>query len=574
MSDHESVNPLFNKMDALMARHRGARAEEDALPVLTEEAAVDALEDDIPVLTLEAAPEPSALMFDPREFLSPQTHTVVPRKAEIPLVDARPRQPEFLDLPLLDLESLLDIPAPFGRAPVQPSHAKAPNQPGLAAETTAVPTAEHTALQWDGVPPVITEVIIDAVAFEHATEADATHYTDLQWEDAPTPPDSAWAHAVDHATAELALQDDDDIPVLLTAVIEDAPDWEPVSPWWDNAAADAAVSAAIIAESASQGFIADTPVAPAVATLVEDPLALDEAVFTVEFSFEPEAILVVDLDQWHQEDTHHDLPALLEGVEIGELEAIHANEVQAEVHELTALPVLEIEAPPEPLEMDIVAEALPVLDEAVVAKPDTAEPVIEHASEPVAEDHVLVVEIDISAPAAQDLTEATDAYVDQDELPHAVAHTEVTEPVSAPEALVVDTEATLPLAPVTWQVEVLHEPGPVEAETEPVAIVTEVAEMVPEATPAATPAPAASTHGMDDYAIAEVTAGVAAHLAVDISTEVERLTRQHFASMMQALYGEAMTALVDKINNELEARLAPRIDELVREELKRRGLLP
>ncbi len=74
MSDHdESVSPLFNKMDALMARHRGggSRADDDAVPVLTEVAEDQTLDLDvldIPVLTVEAAPEPSTLMFDPREF--------------------------------------------------------------------------------------------------------------------------------------------------------------------------------------------------------------------------------------------------------------------------------------------------------------------------------------------------------------------------------------------------------------------------------------------------------------------------------------------------------------------------
>ena len=117
------------------------------------------------------------------------------------------------------------------------------------------------------------------------------------------------------------------------------------------------------------------------------------------------------------------------------------------------------------------------------------------------------------------------------------------------------TEMALPAGPGEPVVEPeepgLHEVAPVVA-----AVVAE-------------PAPPAM---LDEAAIIEMTASVAAHLAVDISTEVEQLTRRHFAHMMQTLYGEALTQLIDQVGSALEARLAPRIDKLVREELRARGL--
>ncbi|AOY00520.1 hypothetical protein [Jeongeupia sp. USM3] len=72
MSENDSVSPLFDKMDALLARHRGEPVRDDDIPVLTTEAVVPAdADDDIPVLTDEAVvPEP-VLMFDPEEFYTP-----------------------------------------------------------------------------------------------------------------------------------------------------------------------------------------------------------------------------------------------------------------------------------------------------------------------------------------------------------------------------------------------------------------------------------------------------------------------------------------------------------------------
>lgn len=72
--------------------------------------------------------------------------------------------------------------------------------------------------------------------------------------------------------------------------------------------------------------------------------------------------------------------------------------------------------------------------------------------------------------------------------------------------------------------------------------------------------------------IADITATVAAQIAVDISTEVAQLTRQHFAAMMNSFYSDSLRRLTEEISHDMEAHLAPRIEALVQQELKRQGL--
>lgn len=90
--DPDSVSPILNKMDALMARHRGSALQEEDIPVLTE-LAPTAVDEEIPVLTEVVTPfdgglspgviwddmpaEPTfsgedeaGLMFDPEDWLA------------------------------------------------------------------------------------------------------------------------------------------------------------------------------------------------------------------------------------------------------------------------------------------------------------------------------------------------------------------------------------------------------------------------------------------------------------------------------------------------------------------------
>ncbi|KAF0814506.1 hypothetical protein IGB42_00560 [Andreprevotia sp. IGB-42] len=78
---------------------------------------------------------------------------------------------------------------------------------------------------------------------------------------------------------------------------------------------------------------------------------------------------------------------------------------------------------------------------------------------------------------------------------------------------------------------------------------------------------------LDEAAIHNITASVGAQLAVDIASEVEQLTRQHFSALVNTLYGETLRKLTAEIAHDLDQRLAPRISELVQDELRRQKLL-
>lgn len=78
---------------------------------------------------------------------------------------------------------------------------------------------------------------------------------------------------------------------------------------------------------------------------------------------------------------------------------------------------------------------------------------------------------------------------------------------------------------------------------------------------------------LTEAAISDITASVAAQIAVEISTEVAQLTRQHFASMMNRFYSDSLRQLTEEISRDMEAHLAPRVTELVKDELRRQGLV-
>jgi hypothetical protein len=78
---------------------------------------------------------------------------------------------------------------------------------------------------------------------------------------------------------------------------------------------------------------------------------------------------------------------------------------------------------------------------------------------------------------------------------------------------------------------------------------------------------------LSEDSVEEITAIVGAQLAIDIASEVEQLTKQHFSALMNQLYGETLRKLTEEISRDLEAHLAPRIAELVEAELRSKGLL-
>ncbi|WP_297576086.1 hypothetical protein [uncultured Deefgea sp.] len=88
-----------------------------------------------------------------------------------------------------------------------------------------------------------------------------------------------------------------------------------------------------------------------------------------------------------------------------------------------------------------------------------------------------------------------------------------------------------------------------------------------------TPDESPSVNALSEAAIADITAIVGAQLAVDIASEVEQLARQHFSKLMAQFYGDTLRELTSNISQELETHLAPRISELVKQELISQGLI-
>ena len=121
-----------------------------------------------------------------------------------------------------------------------------------------------------------------------------------------------------------------------------------------------------------------------------------------------------------------------------------------------------------------------------------------------------------------------------------------------------DDEMTLVELPVDQRVffELAHEdePAPLAPpESAPVAVM---------------PAPAVAAKVTPDM-LAEITATVGAQIAVEVTTEVAQLTRQHFSKLMDAFYKESLRKITEEISHEMEIVLLPRIEELVKEELRR-----
>ncbi|WP_410499317.1 hypothetical protein [Chitinibacter sp. S2-10] len=79
--------------------------------------------------------------------------------------------------------------------------------------------------------------------------------------------------------------------------------------------------------------------------------------------------------------------------------------------------------------------------------------------------------------------------------------------------------------------------------------------------------------GITQQTLSDITASVGAQLAIDMVSEVEKLTRQHLDKLMSKFYQETLSQLTEQISQDLEERLAPRIAELIEAELRSKGLL-
>ena len=222
-SNSNSVNPLFNMMDQLMARHRnGPAASLDDIPVLTEVASkpipsLHDVVDDIPALTdivepnlaakiahLEmewaithdepdishldyeiAAPAPTvkSLTIDPLPFqkttevinkieAKQEVAAPMPRPTPLPIAPATNfaskhpplhSEPQFLDLPMLDLDELTRAPEPDYLDLPELSTARASDL------VTATPT-EHF---------IATDLMLPLDDIAEPAKAAASHFADV-----------------------------------------------------------------------------------------------------------------------------------------------------------------------------------------------------------------------------------------------------------------------------------------------------------------------------------------------------------------------------------------------------------
>jgi hypothetical protein len=169
------------------------------------------------------------------------------------------------------------------------------------------------------------------------------------------------------------------------------------------------------------------------------------------------------------------------------------------------------------------------------------EPVAMSSPQPVAE----FLDLPLLDLAALSQANPWGASWEEEKIPDAVA---------APQLAVVEASAPIQLISITndaeWDDDQLFDSPAAEPNMQPLAIQAEPALL-------------------SERAIAELSATVAAQLGVEIATEVEQLTRQHFASLMSNFYEDTLRRLMSDMTVEIEQKLLPRVEELVKEELRK-----
>ncbi|HSC78754.1 MAG TPA: hypothetical protein VLC08_00240 [Chitinolyticbacter sp.] len=223
MSEDDSVSPLFNKMDALMARHRGGTraGDDDDIPVLTEELddipvltealededipiLIEPVDDDLPVGEIARAPHErdvqvanahhEELLFDPREFHRPPptAQLTMPAPTPAPREDKPAAAEAFLDLPLLDLDALATEVQPFGASDVVMASGAAPAAlrweeedegfqlpaPGSAQRSEQPQPAPAATLRFDDVAPPPRRLDLELEPAEPAQAVEAVEAVD------------------------------------------------------------------------------------------------------------------------------------------------------------------------------------------------------------------------------------------------------------------------------------------------------------------------------------------------------------------------------------------------------------
>ncbi len=584
--NNDSVNPLFNKMDALMARHRnGPAASLDDIPVLTEVApktipSLFDVVDDIPSLTDVVEPnladkiaslelewgidhqdsdithpepeqaavsrKPQALMIDPLPFqASPaKNHDEVPTVQQAlaaqPVAIPRPSaakpllggikpkpEPVFLDLPMLDLEAL--------KQEHNPDLIELPTLPSTT-RRDLVSSSEHQFLASDLVLPL-----------EPLPEA--------------TPADTDFTQAL--AEASLAAAE---VPHLDLDAILSLNRSEQVEPTESIAQPDSAPASAVIANS-NVNEAPRAPVSSEAESLAEQAAPAQTLALPDPEDAAPESADRDDTGSVAAVAAESTLATLELDTEPAHLETAHLETTQIEPNPQADLDEQVDENPasnPEDVELQYIDLHLsddgdaPETDEFNAQDHRAGEPqdlhsipspTLRHSDEHSAAELIVYGRHDESLPVVIDL--------DADEAEWPTASDEIGQPAIPLTASVALSEE--------WQDTV-----PAQATTDTDTAVGIAVEAIANNTQEAIPT---ISQELDQNAVAEITAIVGAQLAIDIASEVEQLTKQHFSALMNQLYGETLRKLTEEISRDLEAHLAPRIAELVDNELRSKGLL-
>ncbi|QLI80998.1 hypothetical protein HZU75_05365 [Chitinibacter fontanus] len=591
--NNDSVNPLFNKMDALMARHRnGPAASLDDIPVLTEEApktipSLFDVVDDIPSLTDVVEPnlaakiaslelewaidhhepdishlddeiiapppkaKPSSLTIDPLPFqktvevlsaatepllaassiqahpapapvaapAEPDEYLSIPRLPEAPRHIAAPVvEPAFLDLPMLDLDELTRAPTPdYLDLPVLDTRSKR--------DLVSSSPSEHF---------IATDLILplDELPAEPAAAiADFAHIL------AET---SLAAAEVPHLDLDaiLATELSGSEPVATTSTEEEC---------LEEAIAPQAETEDVAIQATNASHLDHANHEPVDAILTSSPpsmLADEELEISLELDDEPDTAAEITQDSTNG-TSHH-----------WQQSRASSDETEEIIYEIN-------------LDDDFETETTPVV--AAIEQTDFAPP--SHASTTISNSPATLVWDDEPELIIYSGNEIEATAINLDALENEEAAIAVAEP-EQPNDTASHTPASILTAINTDEtpgdIHNINEPAPIKPSAEIIEFPLNTFS-VATALPAA-PDPQKATQISSDT-VAEITATVGAQLAIDMASEIEQLTKQHFSALMNQFYGETLRKLTEEISRDLEAHLAPRIVELVEAELRSKQLI-
>ncbi len=521
--NHNSVNPLFNMMDELLARHRhGAAAPADDIPVLTEVApktipSLFDVVDDIPALTDVVEPNLAAKIANIELEWAIDHHEPdighLDNEVLIPKPKAKPISLEIEPLPFQALDADKKPAAPPPAAP--PSRSTAPSVQAAEPTIPQLPTSGFATSKPSAAPSEPVFLDLPMLDLDELSRAPTPEYLDLPQIATGSPRDP-----VEQAPIETFIATDLVLPLdeLLA----------------EPSAHQADFMAALDEVSLAAAAIPQVP--------------LDEH----ELSASDLSEYQLDLDALTPEQTTEDTLFVAEPV-------------------LAPAPAPVIDPAPAIEPSPVIIEPVPVLEVAPSVAPATSNSTSEHPPTlTLSWDEDEANDVEILLYSSADAQESIAINLDDNTL-------QVQAPAySAPAAVIGETSviSATAVAPATTATaaNAVVEPVPTLNNDFNRATETISVDSISPQINTAGPQPAIPPKLTADH-VAEITASVGAQLSLDIATEVEKLAKQHFDSLMSQFYSEALNTLSEQIMANLETQLAERISELVASELRSKNLL-